>query len=104
MNADRDNTNLNRTDTTTTSTHTGNARVYDAAGSTDGTRRSNYLPYLIGGLVIALGLLGFLFYDGGSVGDVNTTSSTTTTQGAPATGTGTTTAPATPTTPPRPAQ
>ena len=104
MDLDRDNTNLNRTDTTTTGTQTGNTRVYDADGSTTTGRSSNFLPYLIGGLVIALGLLAFLFYDGGSVGDVNTTSSTTTTQSAPATGTGTTTAPATPTTPPRPAQ
>lgn len=48
-------------------------------------RGSNTLAYLIGGLVIALGLLAFLFYDGGSR-DVSTTGSTTApqTQTAPA--------------------
>lgn len=39
------------------------------------TGRSNLMAYLIGGLVIAGGLLAFLFYDG-SNRDVNTTSST----------------------------
>ena len=38
-------------------------------------RGSNTLAYLIGGLVLALGLLAFLFYDG-SGRDVNTTAST----------------------------
>jgi hypothetical protein len=49
------------------------------------TRGSNTLAYLIGGLVVALGLLAFLFYDGGT-NDVNTTGSTTppATQTAPA--------------------
>jgi hypothetical protein len=47
-------------------------RVYDRA-----SRGSNTLAYLIGGLVLALGLLAFLFYDGGER-DVSTTSSTTT--------------------------
>src|SRR5215213_9992031 len=46
---------------------------------------SNFLAFLIGGLVIAIGLLAFLFYDGGSTGgrDVSTTGSTTT-RSAPA--------------------
>src|SRR3712207_7815186 len=51
-------------------------RVYDRD-----TRGSNTLAYLIGGLVLALGLLAFLFYDGNSTGDVNTTSSTGTQTG-----------------------
>ncbi len=50
-------------------------RVYDNDGKT-AKRGSNSLAYLIGGLVLALGLLAFLFYDGNSTGDVNTTSST----------------------------
>jgi hypothetical protein len=57
---------------------------------------SNFLAFLIGGLVIAIGLLAFLFYDGGSSGgrDVSTTGSTTT-RSAPATpGSGSMTAPA----------
>jgi len=47
---------------------------------------SNFLAFLIGGLVIAIGLLAFLFYDGGSTGgrDVSTTGSTMT-RSAPAT-------------------
>jgi hypothetical protein len=67
------------------------------------TRGSNTLAYLIGGLVIALGLLAFLFYDGGNR-DVSTTGSTTApqTQSSPSTG-GATTAPATPTSPAAPA-
>ncbi|QFU16247.1 hypothetical protein [Microvirga thermotolerans] len=71
-------------------------------------RGSNTLAYLIGGLVIALGLLAFLFYDGGNR-DVSTTGSTTApqTQTAPSspnspnagpTGSGSTTAPAAPST------
>ena len=50
------------------------------------TGSSNFLAFLIGGLVIAIGLLAFLFYDGGSTGgrDVSTTGSTTT-RSAPAT-------------------
>ena len=71
--------------------------------TTDG-RGSNTLAYVIGGLVIALGLLAFLFYDGGSnepstTGSTGTQTETT----APRTGSGATggssTAPATPTTP-----
>jgi hypothetical protein len=41
------------------------------------TGGSNFLAFLIGGLVIAVGLLAFLFYDGGNTRDVTTTSSTT---------------------------
>ena len=99
MGLDRD-PNLDGQNTTTT----GNARVYDTETAVDRRTGSNYLPYLIGGLVIALGLLAFLFYDGGNTSrDVSTTGSTT--QSAPATGTVTaptpraTTTPATPTTP-----
>ena len=44
-------------------------RVYD-----HDTRGSNAMAYIIGGLVVALGLLAFLFYDGGGR-DVSTTSS-----------------------------
>jgi hypothetical protein len=47
--------------------------VYDR----DGTGGSNFLAFLIGGLVIAVGLLAFLFYDGGNSRDVTTTGSTT---------------------------
>jgi cytoskeletal protein RodZ len=39
-------------------------------------RGSNFLAYLIGGLVIAVGLLAFLFYDGRSGNDPVTTGST----------------------------
>jgi hypothetical protein len=77
-------------------------RVYD----TD-KRGSNTLAYLIGGLVLALGLLAFLFYDSGSR-DVNTTASTGTQTERPAGSTGSTApsrpaAPATPTAPAAPA-
>jgi len=41
------------------------------------TGGSNFLAFLIGGLVIAVGLLAFLFYDGGNSRDVSTTGSTT---------------------------
>src|SRR3954470_22398062 len=41
------------------------------------TGGSNFLAFLIGGLVIAVGLLAFLFYDGGNGRDVSTTGSTT---------------------------
>ena len=47
-----------------------NSRVYE-----NGRGGSNFLAFLIGGLVIAVGLLAFLFYDGGSR-DVSTTGST----------------------------
>jgi hypothetical protein len=47
-------------------------RVYDRD-----TGGSNFLAFLIGGLVIAVGLLAFLFYDGGNTRDVTTTGSVT---------------------------
>jgi hypothetical protein len=47
-------------------------RVYDRDSG-----GSNFLAFLIGGLVIAVGLLAFLFYDGGNSRDVSTTGSTT---------------------------
>jgi len=56
-----------------TTTYDRETRVYDRD-----TGGSNFLAFLIGGLVIAIGLLAFLFYDGGSTNrDVSTTSSTT---------------------------
>jgi hypothetical protein len=64
-------------------------------------RGSNTLAYLIGGLVIALGLLAFLFYDGGDR-DVSTTGSTGT-QTESSTGAGSSTAPAAPSAPATPA-
>ena len=77
--------------------------------TTDG-RGSNTLAYVIGGLVIALGLLAFLFYDGGNSNEPSTTGSTTSqTQSAPSTGStggaagGSSTAPATPAAPAAPA-
>jgi hypothetical protein len=68
----------------------------------DNTERgSNTLAYVIGGLVVALGLLAFLFYDGGSNEPSTTGSTGTQTQSSsPSTGS---TAPATPTTPSAPA-
>jgi LPXTG-motif cell wall-anchored protein len=77
--------------------------VYDNTG-----RGSNTLAYVIGGLVVALGLLAFLFYDGGS-NEPSTTGSTgtQTESSSPSTGSGATggssTAPATPTSPATPA-
>ncbi|MGO4526600.1 LPXTG cell wall anchor domain-containing protein [Microvirga sp. 2MCAF35] len=70
--------------------------VYDNTG-----RGSNTLAYVIGGLVVALGLLAFLFYDGGSNEPSTTGSTGTQTQSSsPSTGS---TAPVTPTTPSAPA-
>lgn len=63
--------------------------VYD-----NSKRGSNTLAYVIGGLVVALGLLAFLFYDGGSNEPTTTGSTGTQTES---------TAPATPTTPSAPA-
>ena len=75
-------------------------RVYDR----DTHRGSNTLAYLIGGLVLALGLLAFLFYDGGS--DEPTTTGTVTTTERPVTPptavVPVTPAPAAPVTPARP--
>ena len=76
--------------------------VYDNTG-----RGSNTLAYVIGGLVIALGLLAFLFYDGGGNEPSTTGSTAPQTQSAPSTGSGaaggSTSAPATPATPAAPA-
>jgi hypothetical protein len=79
--------------------------------STTEGRGSNTLAYVIGGLVIALGLLAFLFYDGGNSNEPSTTGSTTSqTQSAPSTGStggtagGSSTAPATPAAPAAPAK
>jgi hypothetical protein len=67
------------------------------------SRGSNTLAYVIGGLVIALGLLAFLFYDGGGEPSTTGSTGTQTETTAPRTGSGaaggSTTAPATPTTP-----
>jgi LPXTG-motif cell wall-anchored protein len=70
--------------------------VYDNTG-----RGSNTLAYVIGGLVVALGLLAFLFYDGGS-NEPSTTGSTSaqTQSSSPSTGS---TAPAKPSAPAAPA-
>ena len=68
--------------------------IYEREG-----RGSNTLAYLIGGLVVALGLLAFLFYDGGSR-DVNTTGSTAPqTETAPASPTPNSSPPSTPMSP-----
>ena len=87
------------------SSTTGNTKVYDTDTAMDRRSGSNWLAFLIGGLVIALGLLAFLFYDGGNTSrDVSTTGSITT-QSAPAAAPVTTptppasTTPATPTAP-----
>ena len=72
-------------------------RVYDR----DTHRGSNTLAYLIGGLVLALGLLAFLFYDGSS-NEPTTTGSTATQVERPVTAPAPA-APAAPVTPTRPA-
>src|SRR5215204_6692752 len=63
---------------------TGVTSTYDRDTVSD-RGGSNFWAFLVGGLVIAIGLLAFLFYDGGSTGgrDVSTTGSTTT-RSAPA--------------------
>ena len=71
--------------------------VYDNTG-----RGSNTLAYVIGGLVVALGLLAFLFYDGGS-NEPTTTGSTTPGIERPATPSPAPTTPSTPASPTRPA-
>jgi hypothetical protein len=58
--------------TRTNTMHDRDTRVYDRD-----TGGSNFLAFLIGGLVIAVGLLAFLFYDGGNTRDVTTTGSVT---------------------------
>lgn len=70
-------------------------------------RGSNTLAYVIGGLVIALGLLAFLFYDGGNEPSTTGSTGTQTESSSPSTGSGATggssTAPATPSSPATPA-
>ncbi len=72
-----------------TMSSTGMNTSYDRDSTTYDSDRggSNFWAFLIGGLVIAIGLLAFLFYDGGSTTgrDVNTTSSTTPRIESPAT-------------------
>ncbi|MEE1655153.1 hypothetical protein VB618_03010 [Microvirga sp. CF3062] len=72
--------------------------VYD-----NSARGSNTLAYVIGGLVIALGLLAFLFYDGGgepsTTGSTGTQTESTAPRASSGAAGGSTTAPATPTTP-----
>jgi hypothetical protein len=87
---------------------TGTNTVYDRDATTYDRDRggSNFWAFLIGGLVIALGLLAFLFYDGGSTTgrDVNTTSSTRPRVESPASPTSpSTTSPSAPAAPSRPA-
>jgi hypothetical protein len=79
--------------------HDRETRVYDR----DTPRGSNTLAYLIGGLVLALGLLAFLFYDGNNSGDVSTTGSTAT-QTERSLGAGTPANPSTPAAPAAPAR
>jgi len=57
---------------------TGVTSTYDRDTVSD-RGGSNFWAFLVGGLVIAIGLLAFLFYDGGSTTsrDVSTTGSTT---------------------------
>src|SRR4051812_23646444 len=69
MDMDRDDT---LTTPRTSTVNDRDTRVYDRD-----TGGSNFLAFLIGGLVIAVGLLAFLFYDGGNTRDVTTTGSTT---------------------------
>jgi hypothetical protein len=95
----RDSTMYDPDTMSTTGTNTAYDRdsgTYDRA-----TGGSNFWAFLIGGLVIAIGLLAFLFYDGGSTTgrDVSTTSSTTPRLEAPATPS----PPSAPATPSRPA-
>ncbi len=83
-----------------TSTVYERERVYDREGG-----GSNFLAFLIGGLVIAIGLLAFLFYDGGATNDVSTTSSTTPrieSPASPSAGASGTAAPASPSRPASP--
>ena len=86
---------------------TGSNMSYDRDGLGERRGGSNFWAFLIGGLVIALGLLAFLFYDGGSTTgrDVSTTSSTTPRVERPATPAPapTTPAPTTPASPSAPA-
>jgi len=80
---------------------TGVTSTYDRDTVSD-RGGSNFWAFLVGGLVIAIGLLAFLFYDGSSTTgrDVSTTGSTTPRVESPARPT---TPPATPSTPAAPA-
>src|SRR3954466_11654913 len=78
------------------STPMNSANARDTVVYDRDTGGSNFLAFLIGGLVIAVGLLAFLFYDGGNSRDVTTTRSTTPRIERPA-------SPATPVTPAKPA-
>lgn len=96
MDMDRDNTlGTDRTNTV----YDRETRIYDRD-----TGGSNFLAFLIGGLVIAVGLLAFLFYDGGNTRDVTTTSSTTPRIERPAAPARDSIAPATPSRPAAPAE
>jgi hypothetical protein len=98
MDLDRDDP-LNTTRTNTV--YDRDTRVYDRD-----TGGSNFLAFLIGGLVIAVGLLAFLFYDGGNTRDVTTTGSTTPRierPASPSSGGPTGAGPMTPSVPSRPA-
>ena len=60
-------------DPTLDSTHLNSASDRDTVVYDRDTGGSNFLAFLIGGLVIAVGLLAFLFYDGGNSRDVTST-------------------------------
>jgi hypothetical protein len=64
-------------DLTLDSTRMNSAYDRDTVVYDRDTGGSNFLAFLIGGLVIAVGLLAFLFYDGGNSRDVTVTGSTT---------------------------
>ena len=82
----------------------GTDTAYDRDSLDTGRRGgSNFWAFLIGGLVIALGLMAFLFYDGGSTRDVTTTGSTTPRVESPASPSTARPAPTTPATPSTPA-
>src|ERR671911_733069 len=83
-------------DPTLDSTHLNSAYDRDTTVYDRDRGGSNFLAFLIGGLVIAVGLLAFLFYDGGT-NEPATTGSTTTMERP-------TTAPTTPSTPTSPAR
>ncbi|MCG7394496.1 hypothetical protein MHY87_16450 [Microvirga sp. ACRRW] len=72
--------------------------VYDTSG-----RGSNTLAYVIGGLVIALGLLAFLFYDGGNEPSTTGSTGTQTESSSPSTRPASPAAPAAPASPSTPA-
>ena len=105
----RDSTMYDADPVTTGATNTvyeNDARTYNRD-----TGGSNFWAFLIGGLVIAIGLMAFLFYDGGATTgqDVSTTSSTTPRVETPASpaapsASSPSTAPSTPATPATPSR